>query len=160
MFHWGRGSSYSGYETDWKHNNDILGMKSQQLVDHFACQVIQNFRCDQVGKVQTEILENFSVFPGCVLTEAPYDQRAHIDMDSWGIIVHMPLSEEGLMIYIWPENPTRTQTGQLIHVPFGSFLALRAHSLHSGLYGHNGILRLHHLIIALNNRWCVDKLLI
>jgi hypothetical protein len=47
MFHWGKGSSFSGYAQDWKSNNELLGLKSQELVDGFACQVIKCFRKDQ-----------------------------------------------------------------------------------------------------------------
>jgi hypothetical protein len=158
MFHWGRGSSFTGYEVDWKVNNVFLGLKSQELVDDLACQVVKNFRNDQSGKTPTEVLGKFSVFPGCVMTELAYDQRAHIDMSTWGIIVHMPLCEEGMLIHIWSQGSSRTLTGKFIHVPFGSFLALPAHSVHSGVYGSSGNLRFHMLIRERENSWLADKL--
>jgi hypothetical protein len=158
MFHWGRGSSFSGYEDDWKKNNELLGMKSQELVDDFACQVIKNFRPDQRSKSRQELLEKFSVFPGCVITELAYNQRAHVDMDCWGIIVHMPLCEEGMMICIWPKDNSRKSSGKFIHLPFGSFLALPAHTVHSGIYGNKGNIRFHMLIRERENNWLADKL--
>jgi hypothetical protein len=33
MFHWDKSASFSGYEQDWKRNNNMLGMKTQELVD-------------------------------------------------------------------------------------------------------------------------------
>jgi hypothetical protein len=130
MFHWERGSNFSGYEEDWKKNNDLLGTKSQELVDEFACKILKNFRPDQCKNSGKEMLEKFSVSPGCVITEMAYDQRAHVDMDSWGIIVHMPLCEEGMMIFLWPNDKSRKATGKFMHLPFGSFLALPAHTVH------------------------------
>ena len=159
MFHWERGSSYSGYIEDWKCHNELLGLKSQELVDDFACQILKNFRPDQARKQHKELLQKFAVFPGCVMTESAYDQRAHLDTSSWGIIVHMPLCEEGLMIYIWPEDYSRTNAGKYIHVPFGSFLALPAHSVHSGVYGNSGNIRFHMTIRERDNIWMVDKLI-
>ena len=147
-----------GYEVDWKRNNDVLGAKSQILVDDFACRVISNFRPDHAGKSTSEILKHFSVFPGCIMTELAYDQRAHIDMSCWSIIVHMPLCEEGLMLYIWPQDNTRKKTGKYTRT-ICSFLALPSHSVHLGVYGHPGNIRLRMLIRQRDNIWTVDKLI-
>jgi hypothetical protein len=87
-----------------------------------------------------------------------YHQRAHIDMDNWGIIIHMPLCREGMMLYVWPENNKRMSTGQYIHVPFGSFLAMPAHTVHSGVYGSDGNIQFHLLIRERESKWLVDKL--
>jgi hypothetical protein len=43
MFHWGKDSSFSGYAQDWKSNNELLGIKSGELVDEFACEIIKGF---------------------------------------------------------------------------------------------------------------------
>lgn len=43
MFHWDKSASFSGYEQDWKRNNNMLGTKTQELVDDLACEVIKNF---------------------------------------------------------------------------------------------------------------------
>jgi hypothetical protein len=79
--------------------------------------------------------------------------------NTWNIIAHMPLCEEGMMLYVWPNNNSCVSTGQYIHLPFGSILALPAHTVHSGMYGSNGSVLLQMLIRERQSSWVVDKLI-
>jgi hypothetical protein len=163
MFHWG--NKKNGEENnvpDWKANDSIFTDFVKNRVDDFAFNVTRRFLAD-AGVVDTKVkfLERFSVLPGMARTMNAYNQAAHTDFDSWGLIIHMPLSREGMMLMIWNETREsggRVGKGEYHYVPFGCFFVLPSYVTHSGVYGGKGNYRFHMIIRRRSDNWERDEI--
>ena len=85
---------------------------------------------------------------GLVCTVRPYVQVPHQDFDrsgeQRGVIIHCPLCEEGIWLYVWKENQNKLpKEYQLLHIPFGSMLILDVDVWHGGIMGSPGNVRFH-----------------
>lgn len=109
--------------------------------------------------IPKEEWDAWSVFAGLVFTPGePGTQWAHQDFaemyhkDTW--LVHIPLQREGSVISIWDPN---LREHRYVHIPFGTYFAIRADVWHSGFYGNRGNVRFH-VIISKHNLPKKDRL--
>jgi hypothetical protein len=160
MFHWvqGGGVTYRGVQQDWKDGVRILSSPTRRQIDNFGCFVMRKLKPQYKLVSKEVIMEAYSFYPGCVSTGKAYHQRAHIDLDRWGLVIHAPLCLEGMMVLVWPAD-SRHKPGVFIHVPFGSFLALPSNVVHAGVYGNPGNIRFHMIVRMRNSLWLEDGLL-
>ena len=147
MFHWIQGGpvTFRGGQSNWKDSVTILSQPTKAQVDNLACHIVRKIKTFDKGKSDQDIMEEYDFYPGMVTTVTAYHQRAHLDLEQWGIVVHAPLCLEGMMVLVWPRN-CRKKSGTYIHVPFGCFLCLPASVIHAGVYGNEGNLRFHMII--------------
>jgi hypothetical protein len=160
MFHWeqNRDTIYRGCVPSWKESVTHLSTPSQRLIDNFGCWVIRKLKPSLHCWADVDIMIKYKFYPGCVITAQPYHQRAHLDMDTWGCIIHIPLCREGMMVLVWPKGSRQTN-GRMVHVPFGTYLVLPSFVVHAGVYGNPGNLRFHMVIRPSANPWVTDRLL-
>lgn len=152
MFHWDNRRGISTYET-----SKILSAKSKHLISIFKNDFVKN--CPSIPDDE-RVAEDWYAFPGIVITKDACHQTAHrdaLDGQSDDIslspkywVLHIPLQPEGGLFSTWDCN-SETQTSApinhcFVHVPFGSYLALRLDVFHSGFYGSKGSARLHIIV--------------
>ncbi len=162
-FHWG--NKKNGEENnvpDWKANDSIFTDFVKNRIDDFAFNVTRRFLAD-ASEVDTEVkfLERFSVLPGMARTMNACDQAAHTDFENWGLVIHMPLSREGMMLMTWNETKEsggRVGKGECHCVPFGCFFVLPSHVTHSGVCGGKGNYRFHMIIRRRSDNWERDEI--
>ena len=127
MFHWG--------------NREYAEEKLvQNAIDEFAYTITRRFVAsdDESIESQEKFLDSYSVLPGMVKTKQAYHQAAHTDFNSWGLIVHMPLSREGMMLMIWDGNREVMGKGEYHYIPFGCYFVLPLYITHSGYMARKG----------------------
>ena len=147
---------------DWKKSNEdhrIFSHSSVVQIETFGKAILKRLGFKTVTR------STHSFAPGLVYTEIPYPQDAHLDFDesnmaaaqkSW--IIHMPLQKEGMLLSVWDlpidDDQLQELSGDAKHqymfVPFGSYIALRADVLHSGVYGSSGNSRFHMILKSRN----------
>jgi hypothetical protein len=140
-------------EGDWKEQNDV-----HSIFSTIAVQLIEEFgRCILLS-LGFKDTKSHSLFPGVVYTENSFSQAAHLDFDesilpasqkSW--ILHMPLQREGMLLSVWDLPVVKGARDEAakhhyLHIPFGSYVALRSDVLHSGVYGSSGNSRFHMIL--------------
>ncbi len=94
-------------------------------------------------------------------TMSACNQAARTDFDSWGLVIHMPLSREGMMLMTWNETKEsggRVGKGECHCVPFGCFFVLPSHVTHSGVCGGKGNYRFHTIIGRRSDNWERDEI--
>ncbi len=110
MFHWGN-IEYAEENNvlDWKGEDTLFSKLVQNAIDEFAYTITRRFVAsnDESIECREKFLDSYSVLPGMVKTKQAYHQAAHTDFNSWGLIVHMPLSREGMMLMIWDTETRR-----------------------------------------------------
>ncbi len=147
MFHWG--------------NREYAEEKLvQNAIDEFAYTITRRFVAsdDESIESQEKFLDSYSVLPGMVKTKQAYHQAAHTDFNSWGLIVHMPLSREGMMLMIWDGNREVMGKGEYHYIPFGCYFVLPSYITHSGVYGKKGNCRFHMNIRRKSDQWEKDEI--
>jgi hypothetical protein len=166
MFHWGNKKNAEEKNVrDWKEEDNLFSKFVKDRVDNFAFSITRRFLVSDTGEnmeTREKFFEHYSVLPGLVKTKTAYNQAAHTDMDTWGLIVHMPLSKEGMMLMIWDANRVggaRVGTkGEHMYIPFGCFFVLPSYVTHSGVYGNKGNCRFHMVVRRRNDKWERDKI--
>jgi hypothetical protein len=166
MFHWGNKKNAEEKNVqDWKEEDNLFSKFLKGQVDDFAFSITRRFLASDTGEnleTRERFFEYYSVLPGLVNTKKPYNQAAHTDMDTWGLIVHMPLSKEGMMLMIWDANRlggSRVGTkGEHHYIPFGCFFVLPAYVTHSGVYGNKGNCRFHMVVRRRKDKWERDTI--
>jgi hypothetical protein len=161
MYHWGnREYAEENNVLDWKEEDSLFSKLVQNAIDEFAYTITRRFIAnnDESMESKDKFLESFSVLPGMVKTKQAYNQAAHTDFNSWGLIVHMPLSREGMMLMIWDGNREVRGTGEYHYIPFGCYFVLPSYITHSGVYGKNGNCRFHMNIRRKSDQWEKDEI--
>jgi hypothetical protein len=161
MFHWGN-KEYAEENNvpDWKEEDNLFTTFVQDAIDEFAFTITRRFLdgTDENVATREKFLEYYSVLPGMVKTKTAYNQAAHTDFNSWGLIVHLPLSKEGMMLMIWDENREKVGRGEYHYIPFGCYFVLPSHVTHSGVYGKRGNCRFHVNIRRKSDTWQRDEI--
>ena len=96
-----------------------------------------------------------------VKTESAYNQAAHTDFNGWGLIIHMPLSREGMMLRTWDTETvsgSRAASGECHHIPFCCHFVMPSCVKHSGVCGTKGNCRFHMLIRRKADTWEKDEI--
>jgi hypothetical protein len=161
MFHWGnRDYAEENNVPDWKREDTLFSKLVQNAIDEFAYTITRRFVAsdDESIESQEKFLDSYSVLPGMVKTKQAYHQAAHTDFNSWGLIVHMPLSKEGMMLMIWDGSREVVGTGEYHYIPFGCFFVLPSYITHSGVYGKSGNCRFHMNIRRKSDNWENDEI--
>jgi hypothetical protein len=157
MFHWQQniretGENLEGYVEDWSTCVDFLREPTKNMITTFSRSIVRALVASEYTEQDSDIDKRWAYFPGLVLTEKPYNQLSHLDMgDRRGLIVHMPLTKEGLVLMILPHKITGVngsisrnhEIPRYLFVPYGSYLVLPSSVVHAGCYGSNGNLRFH-----------------
>jgi hypothetical protein len=157
MFHWQQnitetGQNMEDFVDDWSVRVDVLREPTKNIINTFCRNIIRTLVASEYNEQDSEVDQRWAYFPGLVLTEKPFNQLSHLDMgDSRGLIVHMPLTAEGLVLMILPHKTIRgngsvgrqQESPQYLFVPYGSYLVLPSSVVHAGCYGSNGNLRFH-----------------
>ena len=173
MFHWQQniletGQNTEDYVEDWSTRVDFLREPTKNIINTFSRNIVRTLVASESKEKDSEVDKRWAYFPGLVLTEKPYNQPSHLDMgDSRGLIVHMPLTEEGMVLMILPQKITRAdgsirrnhETPQYLFIPYGSYLVLSSSVVHAGCYGSNGNLHFHiKITMREDGRWGRDSL--
>ena len=112
MFHWQQniretGENLEGYVEDWSTRVDFLREPTKNMITTFSRSIVHALVASEYTEQDSDIDKQWAYFPGLVLTEKPYNQLSHLDMgDRRGLIVHMPLTKEGLVLMILPHKIT------------------------------------------------------
>ena len=92
--------------------------------------------------------ESWQVVAGSVFTageptfqNAHNDFKADINQDLW--LIHIGIQKEGSVISVWDAHKVYHR---YVHVPFGTFFAIRGDVWHSGFYGNPGNVRFHVIV--------------
>jgi hypothetical protein len=165
MFHWGnKKCATENNVLDWKREDNLFSRFVQEGIDNFAFKITQRFLSSGTGvtiESMEQFLECYSVLPGMAKTKTAYNQAAHTDFDPWGLIIHMPLSKEGMMLRIWNASRasgSRVGKGEYHYIPFGCFFVLPSYVTHSGVYGRSGNFRFHMIVRKKTDSWERDEI--
>lgn len=147
---------------DWKHlpGNHFTGGGYRNNIHMFVM--------DKIMSAGRSIIRNYhpdlySEKLGLVCTIWPYVQVPHQDFDrrgaARGVILHLPLCEEGAYIYVWKSKRNQTpKEYQLLYIPFGSMLVLDGDVWHGGIVGSPGNVRFHAAILPIADITISDQL--
>jgi hypothetical protein len=106
-------------------------------------------------------LEWHSVLPGMVKTESACNQAACTDFNGWGLIIHMPLSREGMTLRTWDTETvsgSRAASGECHHIPLGCCFVTPSCVKHSGVHGTKGNRCFHMIIRRKSDAWEKDEI--
>jgi hypothetical protein len=164
MFHWGnRKNAEENNVPDWKDEDKIFSTLVKDMIDEFGFKITSRFLSKSKSPIDTKesFLEWHSVLPGMVKTESAYNQAAHTDFNGWGLIIHMPLSREGMMLRTWDTETvsgSRVASGEYHCIPFGCYFVIPSYVKHSGVYGTKGNCRFHMIIRRKADTWEKDEI--
>jgi hypothetical protein len=164
MFHWGnRKNAEENNVPDWKDEDKFFSTLVKDMIDEFAFKITSRFLSKSKSPIDTKesFLEWHSVLPGMVKTESAYNQAAHTDFNGWGLIIHMPLSREGMMLRIWDTETvsgSRVASGEYHYIPFGCYFVIPSYVKHSGVYGTKGNCCFHMIIRRKAATWEKDEI--